>query len=105
MRSAVVAVLFVLAVAAVVRFLDDSVQGALILLGLVAGLVIGRWWALALAAAVPLVAPLAPSSGDAGSPVAFTALFFGPLVLAAIALGVWLHRRFSDPSGVLQRRR
>ena len=66
---------------------------ALFVAGLVAGLVIGRWWALALALLVPL--GFVPAGDDAdGAPEWQTALFLlAPFALAGLAVGIAVRSR------------
>jgi hypothetical protein len=62
--------------------------GGCFLIGLVAGLIVGRWWALLLVALVPIA--FLPTGGDSdGSPEWQTALVvLAPFTLVGIAIGV-----------------
>jgi hypothetical protein len=66
--------------------------GALFLIGLVTGLIIGRWWSLLLTVLVP--AAFIPAGDDSdGAPEWQTALvLLAPFALAGIAVGVAARR-------------
>ena|ERR1700754_443842 len=72
-------------------------------IGLVAGLIVGRWWALALAVLVPVAFIPAGDDSD-GAPEWQTALvLLAPITLAGIAVGVaarrLVERRRSNSDG------
>ena len=66
--------------------------GAAFLIGLVAGLIVGRWWALLLTALVPIAAiPMGEDSH--GAPAWFWALILlAPFTLSGLATGVRARR-------------
>ena len=65
---------------------------ALFLIGLVTGLIVGRWWSLLLAALVPVAFIPAGDDSD-GAPEWQTALvLLAPFALAGIAAGVAARR-------------
>jgi hypothetical protein len=72
---------------------------ALLVVGFVAGLAIGRWWALGLAALVPVGFAAAGEDSD-GAPEWITALvLLAPFALLGLALGVAVRRRAHAISG------
>lgn len=63
-----------------------------LLIGLVAGLIVGRWWSLVLAVLVPVAFVPAGDDSD-GAPEWQTALvLLAPFALAGIAVGVAIRR-------------
>lgn len=83
----------------------DSAVAVLVVcfvVGLVAGVLIGRWWALLLAVLVPVAFIPAGDDSD-GAPAWQTALvLFAPVALLGLAVGVGA--RHAAVSGVLRRR-
>ena len=66
--------------------------GALFVVGIVTGLIVGRWWSLLLAALVP-VAFLPAGDDSDGAPEWQTALvLLAPFALAGLAVGVAARR-------------
>ena len=62
------------------------------LIGLLAGLIIGRWWSLVLAAAVPIAFLPAGEDSDGAPEWLWALVLLAPFALVGIAVGVALRR-------------
>lgn len=65
----------------------------LVLLNVGVGYAIGHWWAVALAAVVPLLAIPAGTANNAESPASLLLLWFAAGLAGLLAIGVVLRRR------------